>query len=559
MGNATLVIKVTKALTLTGLCFALQTGAANAAEPNGPDLLITMEDALEHHLISKIKTSISGKTEYDQRIRNDLVKFYQNRDRKPFWFENDKLTKQAKLVKEEIRNGNDYGLKVSDITFPDDELIAGTSDQRAEAELMMSHAVLDYAKRAMGGQLTPQLISRSLDNSPHYPEPLSIMEKVANSTNMTETFKGFHPKHPQYWALKDQLDQMRNSTGADKPQVKIPDDSTIQPFDKHPQIALLRQRLNVPVPTNKDGDNLFPENIYDSDLLDAVKNFQAANNVQATGIINRTTRAKLNQGKPNREKQLLANMERWRWVPREFGKTHIRVNIPEFLVRVTKNDKLVHTERVVTGKRANPTPSFSDEMETIVFNPYWNVPQSIIWNEMGGNAPKGFESRTVNGRVFIRQPPGPRNALGRVKFLFPNKHSVYMHDTPSKSLFNRKVRAFSHGCMRLRDPLKMAEVLLGSEGIDRKSINSRVGSGRNQYVKLKNKIPVHVTYFTMWVNKDGRTSYYDDIYGHDKRVIAALDGKPMGLEPKQRIARKPKPVIIKEKKKPTNFISLFFN
>lgn len=551
----------TKALILILASLSLNTVGFNqhtvkAAEPDGPDMLITLEDALEHHLILKIQTSLIGKTKYDQQIRSDLKKFYQERNRKPIWFENDKLTKQAHLIIKEIKNGAEYGMKVSDIKFPSPKIIDGSAEQKANAELMMSRAVLEYARRAKGGQLIPQQISRALDNNPEYLEPIQVLNDVSSSTDMKATLKGFHPKHKQFWALKEQLDILRNSTASLKPIVKIPAGPVIRPFARHPHVALLRQRLNVIVPT-KNGKALYPEDSYDSDLVKAVKKFQAANKIRATGIINKTTRARLNKGKPNREAQILANMERWRWVPTEFGDYHVRVNIPEFLVRVRDNGKTIHQERVVTGKVRHATPSFSDEMETIVFNPYWNVPQSIIWNEMGGVAPAGYQSRVVNGRVFIRQPPGPRNALGRVKFLFPNKHAVYMHDTPSKSLFNRTVRAFSHGCMRLRDPLKMAEVLLAKEGINRKSINSRVASGRNQYVALKKKIPVHVTYFTMWVNDDGKVNYFNDIYSHDKKVTAALNGRPLGLEPKKRINKRK--IVKKNKPKPSNFYTLFFN
>lgn len=549
-------VLMTKALILiiTSVCFNIS--IVKAAEPDGPDMLITLEDALEHHLILKIKTSLKGKTAYDKQIRNDLTKFYQERDRKPIWFENDKLTKQANLIIKEIKNGTEYGMNVKDIKFPSNSLIEGTSEQKADAELMMSRAVIEYARRAKGGQLIPQKISRALDNKPEYLEPMKVLNAVASSTDLKETFKGFQPKHKQFWALKEQLDLIRNATGSLKPIVKIPAGSVIRPYDRHPHIALLRKRLNVLVPT-KNGKPLYPEDSYDSDLIKAVKKFQAYNNIRATGIVNKTTRARLNKGKPNREAQILANMERWRWVPTEFGNYHVRVNIPEYLVRVVKNDTIIHQERVVTGKIRHATPSFSDEMETIVLNPYWNVPQSIIWNEMNGVAPKGYESRVVNGRVFIRQPPGPRNALGRVKFLFPNKHSVYLHDTPSKSLFNRRTRAFSHGCVRVRDPLKLAEVLLAGEGFNRKSINARVAARRNQHIPLKTKIPVHLTYFTMWVNDDGKVNYFNDIYSHDKKVIAALNGRPLGLEPKQRIRKRPK--VVKKKPKPQNFYTLFFN
>jgi len=528
-----------------------------SAEPDGPDIIITPEDALEYQLIGKIKTTIRGNTDYDRKIQKGLKAFYLQHDRKPVWLNKTGLTPIAQKAISEIKKGHEFGLNVHDIALPSQDLINGQPEQRADAELMISQAIVAYAKRAKGGNLIPQKISRFLDNTPQYLDPLDVLTSVVNTNDMSKTFISYHPEHPQYWALKKKLDEVRAATGALKPKVIIPAGPIIRPFDRHEDIVLLRQRLNQPVPLT-NGRPLYPQDIYDSTLVEVVKNYQSANNIKATGIINKTTRLRLNKRNINPEKKLLANMERWRWVPTSFGNNHIRVNIPEYLVRVTKNDKIIHTERVIIGKTKHKTPSFSDEMETIVFNPYWNVPQSIIWNEMGGVAPRGYESRTVNGRVFIRQPPGPRNALGRVKFLFPNKHAVYLHDTPTKSLFNRSSRAFSHGCMRLRDPLKMAEILLAPEGLTKKNVRSRVNSGRNQRIDLKNKIPVHVTYFTVWASEDGSIKHFNDVYGHDKRVVAALQGRPIGLEPRQKVKKRPLEVV-KKKKKPSSFISLFFS
>lgn len=563
MAKGSLISKVGTTVAIVGLYVTAATSALHAAEPQGPDLLINTTDALEYQIIHKIDQSRKGNTDYDRKIQADLKAFYLKRDRQPLWIADGKLTDTAKRAIAEIKRGDDFGMVVKDIEFPTAEKITGSITERAEAEIKISKAVLTYARYASAGRLIPQKISRFLDNKPELPDPSKVMLAVTEGDDIEKALRSFHPTHKQFWALKEQLDLIRNATGATKKLVKIPAvGQTIRPYDQHPDVALLRQRLNVPVP-EKNGKPLYSADLYDSALLTAVKNFQANNGLRAHGTVNRSTRARFNKKKPNREKQIIANMERWRWMPREFGNYHIRVNIPEYLARVSDNGKIIHQERVITGKKRNATPSFSDEMETIVFNPYWNVPQSIIWNEMGGVAPNGYEGRVVNGRVYIRQPPGPRNALGRVKFLFPNKHHVYMHDTPNKNLFNNRVRAYSHGCMRLRDPLKMAEVVLSSKGISRKEIDKRVRSRRNQRVDLDKKIPVHVTYFTMWSNEDGSVKYFNDIYGHDVKVTAALEGRPMGLEPRQRIVKK----RIEPKPKPkkyyyggdSGFISLFFN
>ena len=538
------------------VCASIAGTSVKAAEPDGPDTLISEQDALEFQLMQKIKTAFSNKTAYGKDLRRSVRNYYLDRNRQPIWLTKKGLSPKAKTLMKEIEKGDEYGLKVEDIKFPSKKLASGTPAERAEAEIMMSRAVLTYAKRAKGGHLVPQKISRYLDNTPPTPDAAKVLAELSDTNSPAKLLLTYHPKHPQFWSLKKQLDAYKSAVGKTEKIIKIPNGPTIQPFDMHPDVAILRKRFKQKVPM-RGNKPLFPIDSYDSHLADAVKKFQAANGLRANGIINRSTRAKLNKGKPNRIKQILANMERWRWMPEELGDFHIRVNVPEYLVRVTKDNKIIHTERVITGKKRNATPTFSDEMETVVFNPYWNVPQSIIWNEMGGVAPRGYQSRVVNGRVFIRQPPGPRNALGIVKFLFPNRHSVYMHDTPTKPLFNKQVRAFSHGCMRLRDPLKMAEIVLKENKISRKKINAMVRNGKNQQIPLKNKIPVHVSYFTAWVGDDGKTTYFNDIYGHDKRVISALEGRPMGLEPKTRIARRPKPV--EKPSSGTNFLTYFFN
>ena len=546
-----LTLSITACLLLLTAPFAQQ--SLQAAEPEGPTSLITKEDALEYQLIAKVKKLNTGKTAYDRKVVASLEDFYLKHGRKPVWVKDNALTPTAQKAVEEIKNGYTYGVNTHDIKIPTADQIAL---DEADAELIMSKAILTYAKRAKAGNLVPQKISRFLDNTPDYPDPLDVLTTLAGTKDPKKALLAYHPTHTQFWDLKKQLDKIRGNKGKEKPLVKIPAGGIIHPHDRHPHIAFLRERLNIKVPT-KNGLPLYPEDIYDSALTDAVKNFQAANGLKQNGIINRTTRAKLNKRKPNMEKKILANMERWRWMPTDFGRTHLRVNIPEFLVRVTKNDKIIHTERVIIGKRSQKTPSFSDEMETVVLNPYWNVPQSIIWNEMGGVAPKGYESRVVGGRIYIRQPPGPRNALGRVKFLFPNKHSVYLHDTPTKNLFNRKVRAFSHGCMRLRNPMKMAEIVLAHNGLSPKTVHARAAKGRNDHIQLKNKIPVHVSYFTLRANPDGSLSHFNDIYGHDNRVSLALEGRPLGLEPRQKVNRKPIPMVKKKKKNP-GFITFFF-
>ncbi len=242
-------------------------------------------------------------------------------------------------------------------------------------------------------------------------------------------------------------------------------------------------------------------------------------------------------------------MQRWRWMREDLGDFHVLDNVPEFLTRVFDNGKVVFTERIVTGKTDTPTPTFSQDMQYIEFNPYWNVPNSIKTGEILPGLMKGKDimgaqnlrasyrgqpvdvysvdwSTTDIRSLDFQQPPGGGNVLGVVKFMFPNKFDVYMHDTPSKSLFDKTVRTYSHGCMRVRNPMSFATTLLEhDQGWGPDDVQRAVSDGNNQQVRLQKPIPVHVTYFTAWVQEDGSVSTFGDWYGHDRRLALALNGK----------------------------------
>jgi len=243
-------------------------------------------------------------------------------------------------------------------------------------------------------------------------------------------------------------------------------------------------------------------------------------------------------------------MEAWRWMPDDLGQLHIFVNVPEFLVRVIKDGTIIHEERIVSGGPETQTPIFSDMMRTVVFQPDWKVPESIKINELlpklraGSNPIEGQglvikrNGRTIDAwdvdwgsadirNYYIYQPPGDANVLGVVKFLFPNKHSVYLHDTPSKRLFNEKVRTFSHGCMRVRNPVRLAEVIMSEDkGWDADQVRELVTSGpEDNDIALDKPIPVHVTYFTNWVTESGELKTFGDVYGHEQRIKLGLEGR----------------------------------
>ncbi len=227
--------------------------------------------------------------------------------------------------------------------------------------------------------------------------------------------------------------------------------------------------------------------------------------------------------------KLVANMEMWRWMPRELGTDHIEVNVPDFTVTVYRNGSATSRNRVVVGKKDTPTPLFSNAMQVVIVNPVWNVPESIIRKEM---LPKlaqdpgyldrlGYTVTERNGRLVVRQPSGERNALGRVKFIFPNDYAVYLHDTPSKALFATARRAYSHGCVRVDQPFRFAESVLNQEKWSEKRLTSLLGDAE-RHVSLPKPLPIHIEYFTASVDENGRLALRDDVYDYVRRVASVL-------------------------------------
>jgi murein L,D-transpeptidase YcbB/YkuD len=268
--------------------------------------------------------------------------------------------------------------------------------------------------------------------------------------------------------------------------------------------------------------------VYDTEIAAAVEDFQKANGLPASGHLTTKTVAALSGGASSLEAEILANMERWRWMPRDMGETHIEVNIPAYEAVVIDKGAVIERNRVVVGKEQTPTPVFSETMKFLIVNPAWNVPQSIIRKEMlprlasdpGYFQRMGYEVLSRGGHLVVRQPPGEKNALGRIKFVFPNDYSVYMHDTPLRRLFASAKRAFSHGCVRVDDPFRFAETVLGS-GWSEERVKKLIG-GRERYVYLPKPLPVYLEYFTAFVDEAGALQLRADVYGYSRRVKEAL-------------------------------------
>jgi L,D-transpeptidase YcbB len=314
--------------------------------------------------------------------------------------------------------------------------------------------------------------------------------------------------------------------GADKP-VRIPDGPLLRPGAEDERVPLLRQRLKL-----ADNTTL----TYGDDLVQAVRAFQEDNGLRPDGIVGPSTINRLNgETREGQVDTIIANMERWRWLPRDLGESYVIVNVPDYTLKVVDRGRTVWSTRIVVGKPGTQaTPLFAETMKFITVNPTWNVPPSIIRNEYlpalqrdpNALARIGLQvTRNADGSLRVYQPPGNRNALGRLRFNFPNRFLVFQHDTPDKHLFDKDERAFSHGCMRVQSPAKYAEVLLSisqpQQGYTAERIERLYGESERS-IKFEKPIPVYVTYQTMFANESGEMQTRRDIYGHDKTIASIL-------------------------------------
>ncbi|MBX9589204.1 MAG: L,D-transpeptidase family protein [Hyphomonadaceae bacterium] len=481
------------------------------------------------------------------------------------------FTPRARHAMAEIAKADDWGLEARAFELP--RLAPGETSlpALADAEVKLSLAVLKYARHARGGRLDPAQLSRNFDQKPTLREPKVVMDAVAATETPGTYLRDLHPKHVQFERLRHALLKARGSAGRTEERaeavVRLPADGpTLKLGMSHPHVALLRQRLKLAA---RSGD----AEVFDRELQEAVRAFQERNNIQPTGALTGRTRAALNgpeAPKPafgSEVQRIIVNMERWRWMPEDLGTFYVWDNVPEFQSRVVKRGQTIHQMRIVVGKPDTQTTLFSANMRYIVFGPEWGVPDSIKVKEilpyLRPNADGGFfgfgggtDTRVLqrhnlrvsyNGKpvdasqvdwqqVDIRrftfiQPAGPGNVLGGIKFRFPNKHDIYMHDTPQRDLFDKAVRAYSHGCIRVQNPGRLAEILLEEDkGWSAAHVRDLLARGGNNEITLTRQIPVHITYFTAMVDDDGRLQSFGDIYGHDNRVAMAMAGRPLPLE-----------------------------
>jgi len=510
--------------------------SAPAATPASATADSAVADQLREMISGKLDRIVSRKAD-----REGVESFYKARDYKPLWVSDGAAGERAKAAIVYLAQVDSVGLDPNDYATPDFKS-AVTANTLAEDELKLTAAILTYARQAQIGRVHYSRVSADIQFDLVAPEPAQVLAKLADATDAGAALDSYNPPQAEFKALKVKLAELRKGGGIaakveeDKPAtVHVGEGKILRPGMKDQRVVQLRKRLNVA------GDKDNP--LYDNAVRDAVKAFQTGADLGDDGNLGANTVRAMNGEKREAQRPsadpsdtIVVNMERWRWLPRDLGNQHVIVNIPDYTLTLYNNDKVYWHTKIVVGKPGKSTPLISAEMKFITVNPTWNVPPSIIENEYLPalqQDPQALDriglklTQDADGTIHIAQPPGAGNALGRIRFNFPNKFLVYQHDTPDKHLFAKDKRAYSHGCMRVQNPLtygeKLLSLVLPSEHYTEARLQSMFG-GSEININFPKNIWVHLTYQTAFVDEDGKLQLREDIYGRDARMLAILKG-----------------------------------
>ena len=518
------------------------TATAPAAEPAKEPVKVSAVAPDDQPVADRLRDMIGAKSlrYFDRKNERAAVeKFYTARDYAPQWTQAGKLTDSGKGVIARLKDAASEGLNPADYPAPD-FAAAASPDQLAEADLKLTASMLDYARQAQSGRMHWSQVSGDIQYPEHPTDPAEVLANISTAKDASAALDGYNPPHKLYKQLKAKLAELRGQ--GDGPMIHIAEgpalafkaatrkQGEVAPADS--RVPQLRAKLGIENPDDAR---------YDAKVAAAVRKFQDHADLKPTGVLDDRTVKAINS--PKRDRQIdtvLVNMERWRWLPRQLGASslgnaYVILNVPDFTLRVMQNGAPVWTTRVVTGKPGkHATPLLTETMKFITVNPTWNVPPSIIYNEY---LPALQQDPTVlqrmglklersrDGSIHISQPPGEANALGRIRFNFPNKFLVYQHDTPDKYLFAKEERAFSHGCMRVQNPDQYASTLLNivlpNERYTPEKIRSMYGRSEID-LKFPTPIPVNITYQTAFVDDGGKLQIRKDIYGRDSVMIGLL-------------------------------------
>jgi murein L,D-transpeptidase YcbB/YkuD len=519
--------------------FALALGALLVAPPREADAQVTA-----------FKQAVAETGSRD----GDIAQFYRAQNFEGIWTGDSDLhvARRAALL-DVLRRAGDHGLPVAryDADTLERQMAAARSARDLGVlEVTMTRMFLQYARDIQSGALVPGQIIKAIKREITYTDRADLLSGFIGA-HPAAYLRGLAPRTVEYSALIKQkmLLQEQSAKGGWGPVVAAP---ALAPGASGPAVLALRHRLMVMGYLGRSNAKT-----YDAAMSAAVEAFQRAHGLEADGVAGSGTITQINESIETRLKSVLVAMERERWLNKKRGYRHILVNIPDFTAKIVENGRVTFETRSVVGATSSdrPTPEFSDEMDHMVINPSWFVPRSIVVGEYlpalrgNPNAVRHMEITDSRGRVVnrgsanfagytarnfpysMRQPPSQSNALGLVKFMFPNKYNIYLHDTPSKNLFSREVRAYSHGCIRLNDPFDFAYALLARQEADPKAFfQAQLRTGRELRVNLEEPVPIHIIYRTAFTDAYGNLNFRRDIYGRDALIWEALQKAGVELE-----------------------------
>lgn len=484
------------------------------------------------------------------RVVDQVRRVYKDLNYQLLWVDGDRPSSRYAQFVKSVSSADDRGLPSGLYKTPIDPSASDlkiSTEHAPEVDVKTTAAFIRYFAHLTGGRLDPRALQSMWTLKPEKPDLVAALTGAVKNNDFVATMDRLHPQHPEYRELEKALVRYR-AIAAKGGWPSIPANTRLKPRQQSPVVPTLRQRLAIEGDLDPSHEK-DPSQTFDDAVVAAVKRFEERHRITPDGTVDAGTVSALNVPVEQRIRLIELNLERWRWLPDRMPDRYFIVNVPDFRLEAIEQGKAVMDMRVVVGAPDNKTPIFADEMTHVVFSPYWNVPPGIAEeetipraiNDPGFLLRNNMEVVDASGEVLdprsvdwsnarglrIRQRPGSSNALGGVKFMFPNNFDVYLHDTNATSLFDRIERGLSHGCVRVEEPLKLAQYVLRDQAEwTPEAIDAAMKSGSEKHVKLKTQIPVYILYKTAWVH-DGGVRFLKDLYGHDADQIAKLWPVPM--------------------------------